>query len=1007
MKTLGKYEILDEIACGGMGKICRARDRVLKREAAIKTIYTGETDPEIRQRFYREARACAALGHPNIVTIFDLGEQQGITYIAMEFLDGEDLRRFIDREGLMSLEAKIDFITGVCEGLAYAHENRVVHRDIKPGNIFILKSGRPKILDFGVARISESRLTQPGTPLGTPRYMAPEQLLGKEADSRSDLFSATMVFYEFLVYKHPFNDGDVSANIIKGEYHPIRHLNPALPERLDRIFSKALSKDPNERYQTGSELAKELKKVSLDIVRDCSRIWNDVQENRKRILDLKPNLDEYLNTSWVRSALENGNADLTIVDKIAPEVSSTILAETQYFDLVALLNDAQKTGALLSQIVDEVKRARVGVDEARSLLQSGDIEGAARILHPLAERFVDHQETVSLMKEIQIRLLAVELEKALAASNLVSAFELLNEVEALGCESPEAMALVEPLRSRVADLSAAKDMLCDSLRASLRQLQGAVAGNDIHKIEKLLSSVQELGDELALKYERGIVPDEVKTLLSSCEQSHKEADVQIVQLKIKEALDRGDLAAVRISLQDIKERCQSDPRWGKFLAKLQIEVMGSIFGVEFLGTGRDAALAMDAPTLIMPPTDSIGHVLHERTGEQSAMDNTVFHGLGGEPEASHPNPAATWITPNVADAGVSSEANASDWICSSCGTSNPVSSALCNLCGGRSPDISQSSNKAPQEGVAALAAIVRNHIQLGIRRLASWFMKLQVWQRVALPSAVLVLIMIPIAYWHMHPAAKDSVPAFVIGKARVLEGSAPLRSQPRDDAQALATISRGVAVDMLGSVPEKNLDAWVLVRPQIKQSANGYLRLRQLAGAETGVSSFDLWHARSLIPDPSGSDPSLLQTRLKEGEIALSRIAANAESINLRARLAAGYAVLATKVLPDRSAAAKYVDLAERYMEDIPAADSEKTRTILAEMEKRLPSPTSIDSQANVDVSKLVRQARAEFDRGEYAKAARICEKAVSLNPHSREAADLMQRTNAAKKLKEKLLSAR
>src|SRR5512136_1251561 len=129
MKTLGKYELLDEIASGGMGRIYRARDRVLHREVAIKTIFTGETDPEIKQRFYREARACAALSHPNIVTVFDLGEQQGISYIAMEYLIGEDLRKFIDRRGTMTLEGKIDFMAQVCDALAHAHESRIVHRD--------------------------------------------------------------------------------------------------------------------------------------------------------------------------------------------------------------------------------------------------------------------------------------------------------------------------------------------------------------------------------------------------------------------------------------------------------------------------------------------------------------------------------------------------------------------------------------------------------------------------------------------------------------------------------------------------------------------------------------------------------------------------------------------------------------------------------------------------------------------------------------------------------------
>src|SRR5579863_8365961 len=162
MKTLGKYEVLEELGAGAMGKVFHGRDRVLQREVAIKTIATEDADVELKQRFYREARSCGRLSRPNIVTVFDLGEQQGTSYIAMEYLEGQDLRKFIDGKTFMPLEGKLQIMAEVADGLAHAHDNRIVHRDIKPSNIFLLKSGRPKLLDFGIARVFASQLTRVG-----------------------------------------------------------------------------------------------------------------------------------------------------------------------------------------------------------------------------------------------------------------------------------------------------------------------------------------------------------------------------------------------------------------------------------------------------------------------------------------------------------------------------------------------------------------------------------------------------------------------------------------------------------------------------------------------------------------------------------------------------------------------------------------------------------------------------------------------------------------------------
>src|ERR1051325_1214188 len=218
MKTLGKYEVLAELATGSMGVIYRGHDTLLDREVALKTIAgTGNLDPELKERFYREARAGAKLHHPNVITVYELGEQDGLVFIALELLSGCDLRQFItERRSLPALN-KIAIMAAVCDGIHHAHQNGITHRDIKPSNIFLTDTNVPKILDFGVARLSASKLTVVGRVLGTPYYMAPEQIMGHPCDARSDLFSLAIVTFEFLCFAHPFASDSIPKRIINDD----------------------------------------------------------------------------------------------------------------------------------------------------------------------------------------------------------------------------------------------------------------------------------------------------------------------------------------------------------------------------------------------------------------------------------------------------------------------------------------------------------------------------------------------------------------------------------------------------------------------------------------------------------------------------------------------------------------------------------------------------------------------------------------------------------------------
>jgi serine/threonine-protein kinase len=203
-------------------------------------------DPEVRQRFYREARGLARLQHPNIVTVYDLGEDGGTAYIAMELLNGVDWRRAM-RDRPLPTPLKLELIVQVCEGMAHAHRSALVHRDLKPSNLFIHQGKQVKILDFGLARLPESRLTLTGRVLGTPNYMAPEQILGEPCTPQSDIFSAGIVFFEFLTGVHPFRSTLIPRRIAHGEPENLLEVAPLMPAGLAPAFSRALARNPAER----------------------------------------------------------------------------------------------------------------------------------------------------------------------------------------------------------------------------------------------------------------------------------------------------------------------------------------------------------------------------------------------------------------------------------------------------------------------------------------------------------------------------------------------------------------------------------------------------------------------------------------------------------------------------------------------------------------------------------------------------------------------------------------
>ncbi|MBW2206274.1 MAG: serine/threonine protein kinase [Deltaproteobacteria bacterium] len=267
--TLGRYEVLGELGRGAMGVVYKGADPKIHRTVAIKTVRLSDFDEDVvddmKERFFREAESAGVLTHPNIVTIYDCGEEHDLAYIAMEYLDGEDLEGYTQKENIMPLRETLSTVLQVAEALDFAHGKGIVHRDIKPANIMRIKETKEvKVTDFGIARITSSSKTKTGVIMGTPSYMSPEQIAGQKVDGRSDIFSLGVVLFEFLSGTKPFSADDIASMMYKisKEKHPsVRSVNPKVPQVLDKIIDKALTKELSKRYQKAGQMAEHLKAV--------------------------------------------------------------------------------------------------------------------------------------------------------------------------------------------------------------------------------------------------------------------------------------------------------------------------------------------------------------------------------------------------------------------------------------------------------------------------------------------------------------------------------------------------------------------------------------------------------------------------------------------------------------------------------------------------------------------------------------------------------------------------
>jgi serine/threonine-protein kinase len=264
---LGRYKVLKELGRGAMGLVYMGKDPTIQRFVAIKTMRLDQINhddklQDVKTRFFREAESTGRLSHPNIVTIYDAGEENDLGYIAMELIEGTSLKQWTREPNLMSVNEVLLTMATVADALGYAHQQGIVHRDIKPANIMLAKDHIVKVMDFGIAKMASSSKTETNIVLGTPTYMSPEQIAGKKVDGRSDIFSLGVVLFELLTGQLPFTADNVSAVLFSIAHHPhpaIQTLRPDLPPMVQEIVDRALQKELPHRYRRAEEFASELR----------------------------------------------------------------------------------------------------------------------------------------------------------------------------------------------------------------------------------------------------------------------------------------------------------------------------------------------------------------------------------------------------------------------------------------------------------------------------------------------------------------------------------------------------------------------------------------------------------------------------------------------------------------------------------------------------------------------------------------------------------------------------
>jgi eukaryotic-like serine/threonine-protein kinase len=622
-KKIGKYEITGILGRGGMGVVYRAEDRRIGRMVAIKTLTEGFSgQPEMLERFYREAQA-GILQHPNIVIVYDLGDEDGVPFIVMEYVDGEPLDKLIATGRQLHLVDKLSIIEQVCAALGYAHQRGVVHRDIKPANVIVQPDGTAKLVDFGIARVQsakESGLTRTGNVIGTVHYIAPERLKGQAFDGRSDIFSTGVMLYLLLAGQLPFTGEDMTVlqKLVNEPAPPLNTYLTNYPPALDGILDRALAKDPALRYATAEEFAadlhalgEQLKKGQIaELFDDAERLATEQQFGRARevLLQLVRIEPQHTGARQLLGVVQQNLARLQRVEQVRQLMAEAdeAMASSRYPEALNALDQAIKLDPENVELVkrlEEVRQKKQRADEvaglmtqAEGLRERGDLTGAIKVVERALKLDQDNTTIRAIHAELtrqaklaaqqqQVRDLLDKARHEYTARRFTQAIEILREVGKIDPSTPELNSLLD--EAVTGQEQERRRKLLEQIHA---EIENCLSAEDFERANELVeraveklpteSSLLQLKSKVALQTRefrrRKLIDSTVSKTQEMLVSAPGEA-LLIVQRALQELPGEERLLALEHSLRQRLKAAEKEEVRGQYLREAQQAIDRSEF----------------------------------------------------------------------------------------------------------------------------------------------------------------------------------------------------------------------------------------------------------------------------------------------------------------------------------------------------------------------------------------------------------------------------------------------
>ena len=612
LKRIGKYDVVEVLGRGGMGVVYRAVDKHLGREVAVKTLTQGVAgDAEMLARFYEEGRKTGRLKHPHIVTVYDLGEDNGIPYIVMERVEGDPLDKIIVRDMPLTMMDRLRIIEEMCSALGYAHSNNVIHRDVKPANIFVQPDGKAKLLDFGIARLErrsqDISLTRTGHIIGTVPYMAPERLRDKMIDGRSDIFSIGVVLHQLITGQLPFSGEDyvLMQRILNEPHPPLASVCANCPAGLQDIVDRALAKSVDDRYQTAEEMAADLRSVIeelgdeqvVELLPEARRLVEAQDFTRARVVlqQLLKVQSKHTGARELLSEIQRRMVQRQRDERLrnARVQAEDHLSRREFDQSLAILKEGLEVDpsngdllALREQVLQE-KRKQEQIDGLLRLADTARRKGDFRSAMASAQEALNVDKTNSRIvalcnilaaeaeqaqKKAQAKSLLDSVRRQLDSRQFAQALELLHKVEELAPLDPEVQLLIGDANAGL-EQNQRRELIARleeqvSLATTLEQLQSVARAIQEATVsmpaESALFRLSAQADRRLKELEsRRLVEDTIQT----CRNLRPREAMELVRRARERLPDDERLLSLEALLQERLQKQSVDERRGEYLAR--------------------------------------------------------------------------------------------------------------------------------------------------------------------------------------------------------------------------------------------------------------------------------------------------------------------------------------------------------------------------------------------------------------------------------------------------------